>query len=86
MAAAFPRQPQDHVAVVFAGSAQRAQPIEDIARQPDQPLAVLVHLVLEAHVAKRQCSGYRVKGGLGDGNADHAAQGYTDLVGSALGR
>jgi hypothetical protein len=39
--------------------------------QPDQPLAVLVGLVLEAHGAERHCPGDRRERGLRDRNADH---------------
>ena len=34
----FRRQPQDHVAVALAGTAQEAQPIDHVRREPDQAL------------------------------------------------
>jgi hypothetical protein len=47
------RQPQDDVAVALARTAQMAQAVDDVRRQPDVALALLVGHVLVAHGPER---------------------------------
>ena len=55
------RQPQDDVAVALAGTAQRAQPIDDVGRKPNQPLAVGAGFGLVAHAAEHRPPNYLEK-------------------------
>jgi hypothetical protein len=53
------------------GPAHGPEPIDHVRLQPDQALAALVGLVLVADRAERERCGYRLEGGLGDGDLDH---------------
>ena len=71
MASALPRQPQYDVGVPLARAAQSPEAVDHIRLEPDQPLALLVDLVLIAHGPERQSFGYRVERGVRDRDADH---------------
>jgi hypothetical protein len=46
--------------------------VDDIRRQPDEPFAALVDLVLVTDAAERQGGGYRLERLDADRDADHA--------------
>jgi len=59
-------EPQDDVAVAFAGPAHGPELVDDGRLQPDQPLALI-----EDHEADREGRGDRLEGGLRDSETDH---------------
>ena len=59
-------QPQDHIAVALAGTAQEAQPVDHKRRQPDIALTVGVGPRFVRDRAGRQGGGDSLEGGLGD--------------------
>src|SRR5271165_3300204 len=66
-------EPQDDVAVRLAGHAYGVELVDPRLLKPDQALAVRVELWLDTRAAERERAGERLEGGLGDGDADHAA-------------
>jgi hypothetical protein len=64
--------PLDDVGKALAWPAQVFQFVDDRVLEPDEALAVIVRLVLEADRAEQQRGGEGVEGGGGDGDADHA--------------
>ena len=59
------RQPQNNLAVALAATAQGPQPVDHVRLKPDQALALLVGLVLEANTTERQRPGDRLETRLG---------------------
>ena len=68
-------QPQDDVASSFLRPRIAPSRSTQIL-QPDVALAPLVGLVLDGHAAERERGEYRVEGGGGDRDADHALWPY----------
>jgi hypothetical protein len=66
------RQPEDDVAVALARAAHGAEPVDIPRIEPNEIVAVLG---LNAN-AGRERGGNRLKGGGGDGDADHALSAY----------
>src|ERR1700677_164699 len=66
-----PRNADDHVAVALARAAHGLEFGDGRMVEPNQPLALLIGLVLIADASERHGAGDGVKCGLADGDTDH---------------